>query len=141
METAVAELLDIYFLKESWHKKKLTLTEANKYYEFLFQNDNIVTAQRDGRIIGYAEFWCVSLKQLQLIANDLPFHIAEQDIKHGHFCYIHSLWIDDLYRGAWILKELKEKVNQKTRHCEYWAGVRSQRDEYMRIKIKSVIRG
>ena len=132
----IDQLLNIYYSKEEWHKNKLSLDEARKYFETLLNKGNIIVFLNEEKVLGYVEFWCVNLHQLQKIKDNQSFYIGEEDTQHGNICYIHNIWVDESCRGNGVLKHLKFDIKDKIKHCDYFAGRRIMRDNLMRIKYK-----
>ena len=133
-ENLVEQLLDIYYTKEEWHINKLDLGQARDYFNALINKGNIICIEVEGKVLGYVEFWCVSLGQLQRIKENEPFFILEENITYGSFCYIHNIWVDKDYRNNGVLKQLKETLFDMVKHCFYIAGVRKDKKDEMRLK-------
>ena len=103
----IDQFIDIYLFKEGWHKNKLPKEEARKYFETMFKRGSSLYETEKGKVIGYIEFWKVSLPQLErIILKD--FCVYEEE-PSGDICYIANLWIDEEHRNTKTIKLLKNK--------------------------------
>ncbi len=130
----VLQLVDIYLRKEHWHEEKLSTEEAIKYFQTLIEKGNIAWhTDKEGMVIGYIEWWCVSQKQLTKILNNTGFYIGDEDITTGTLCYVNDVWMDNTTnkRLNW---QLYKKLQSKTRHCEYYIGEEVKRGKRLRIR-------
>lgn len=130
----ISQLLEIYYDYEEFHKNKLLINEARRYFKDLLEKGNIVCVFVDGKIVGYVEFWCVTLKQLQRIKEGEKFYPMDEDISRGNFAYVANMFIHEFYRKTWVVKKLVQDFNERIKHCEYICGKRGLRDNTMRIK-------
>ena len=60
----IKQLTRIYEEEETWHRTKLSQEEAEKYYEEILKRGNIIYHTDKGSVVGYIEWFCVSVSQL-----------------------------------------------------------------------------
>ena len=130
----VDQLVRIYLEEEKWHKTKLSEEEAEKYYKTLLQTGNIVChTDKEGVVLGYIEFFCVTLEQFGRLSRQGKFHIGEEDIVNGNICWLSDLWIDKDCRLKDVYKIIKKKLFNATKQCIYYTGLEVKRGRRLRI--------
>jgi hemolysin-activating ACP:hemolysin acyltransferase len=112
----LVQLVRIYLEEEIWHNSKLSENEARKYFETLFKKGRVLCVQRQGRVVGYVEWWNISKEQLQRALYG-EFHIGEEDINTGNICLINDVWIDPKWRNTEVAKELKNEIFRRNKNC------------------------
>lgn len=130
----VTQLTRIYLEEIKWPEKKLSETEARKYFKMLLERGNIVTHSTDKEgVVGYLEWVCVNASQAERLARGDKFHIGQEDITSGEYCFINDLWISPSYRGK-IGRILKNKLFEKTPHCKYYLGHKIKSNKQMTLQ-------
>ena len=129
----IDELIRVYYEEEDWIKNKLPREEIRKYYEYVLDKDKIIFCTNKQGLVGYLEYWRVTEEQLNRILLGKPFHIADENIDDGEFCYIQSIWINKQDRDGVILNEFKRELYKRIDGCLYLVGEEYKRDS--RIKL------
>ena len=129
----IDELTRIY-LNETRFKSKLSEVEARKYFECLTAKGNIYCAARNNEIAGYIEWFMCNEEQVRRIVSGGEFHIGEEDITTGCYCYINDVFIDKKFRGKEVWKELKQGLFKRTKGCLAYLGEKQKHNDMLVIR-------
>ena len=127
------QLLDVYYLKEHWHKNKMTIKEAKKYHNRLLKSRNIICYEEDGELLGYFELWKVTPKQLNVIISNNGFSAYHENVNDGNIAYLANLWIKPNMRKSHVYKMLKIMWFNHTKSCSHYSGEEVKRNNRLRM--------
>ncbi len=117
------QLTDIYLNKEYWHKDKLTREESLDYFNNMINKNNIIYYEEDGRVIGYVEFWRITMDQLRRLCLDYPFKAEEENTNSGPVAYIANGFIEKEFRHSKVVKYLKDIYYKINSGCRYFCEI------------------
>jgi hypothetical protein len=83
VKTIPAQLVDIYFNEEWWHKNRMTYLQAFDYHKTRYENGTIYTYEEKGEVLGYYERYI-----------------------QGNTCILYNIWIKESLRRGRVFKEL-----------------------------------
>lgn len=118
----VEQLVDIYLNKEYYHRDKLSVGEAKKYYSSIIKKGKLIYHLNDNKVVGYIEWYNIDYGQFRRLVTGSRLHIDDEDITNGNICYISSVWIDSNYRYSSVYKILKGRLFEINKECEWFAG-------------------
>lgn len=127
----VKQLLDIYYKYEYWHKNKMPYDVAYSYHKTLLENGNIIVHIKDGKVLGYVEFWKITPEQIQKVINE-NFNADTENIKDGEVCYVANCWIQPEYRNNGVYKILKKKLFDAN-DSPYYVGQKAKFNKQLKI--------
>jgi len=99
----LAKKLTELYEQETWHKKRLSKEEADRYHLSRLNSGNIITVEDNGLLCGYVEFYQ----------------------NHG-CCYIHNLFIRPEYRRGKVAKLIKQKLFEVCDNAKVYLGNRNK---------------
>lgn len=106
-----------------WQQNLLPLPEALRYFTHLLNKGNIIYQQdSEGNVIGFLEFYKINYDQFRKLAENKSFPVLEENISDGPICWVSDLWIDEKYRLNSVGKNLKARLFNAAKSCEYFAG-------------------
>ena len=120
MKNKIEQLVKIYE-KETFSGDSLSNHEIEEYFRVLIEKGNIITKEKEGKIVAYIEYWFITPQQLKKKITKTRFNIALEDISKGNLCYINTIWIDSDYRGNGTIRYFKDKIIDKKQFI-YWVG-------------------
>jgi len=132
-ERLLEQLVEVYLTKESWHRSKLTPEDARQYYAYMLENDRIIYAESEDRVVGYVEYWCLNEVQFNRFIRKRPFCVYEEDLTRGEVSYIMDIYIDKEYRNKWVIRTLKKEYFEKTKDCIWHTGEEVNHGRRLRI--------
>ena len=82
MKPIPEQLHDIY-LKETWHKTRMSELDSLNYHKTRYENGSIYTYVEGGKVLGYYERYCI-----------------------GDVCYLYNVWVNEDCRRGKVFREL-----------------------------------
>ena len=131
----IEQLNDIHQKEEFWLKKKMPEEESLRYHSTMHERGNIVTAERDGKVVGYFEVWKINFEQWGRIVCHAPISGYLEDVQSGNIAYVANVWIDKAYRQGSVVKELKKKFFETTYMCDYFVGQALRKTASQPVKV------
>jgi len=128
----IEQLIKIYMTEEWWHKNKLSLEESWKYFKHLLINGNIVYKAVKNELVGYAEFYLVNDKQVNVLNSSSDFFILNEDITNGNICYVSNIWIKEGHRGNGLMRSFKKEI-ESTKDFDYYSGNELKNNKRLRV--------
>lgn len=133
--TIVEQLTDIYFNHEHYHRNKMSYDESIRYFRILVDSGNILYHIIEGEIVGYVEFWRITMEQLQRIRNKEPFSAEDENISDGEVLFVSNFWVSSFYRNGSVFKSLRKRLIRTNEDCESFAGEKSNMNKRMDLFI------
>lgn len=117
----ISELVDLYY-EEPFQPTKLSQAQAERYFAHMLANDCVVTAARNGQLVGYIESWRISYELFGRLLCNTPVHIYDEEISAGPVCYLSDIYIKPAFRGGSVMRELRNKFFRQNIRCDYFVG-------------------
>ncbi len=134
MNTA-EQLNEIHQREEFWLNYKMPVEESLLYHSAMYDRGNIVTAERDGKVVGYFEVWKINFEQFGRLFCRVPFSGFQEDVQSGNIAYVANVWIAKDYRNGSVVRELKKKFFEATWMCDYFVGQALRKTASQPVKV------
>lgn len=120
----IDQITKIYLEKEYWHKSKLTELQANEYHERLMLNGNILTYIKDGKLLGYLEFWLIDYSQFGRLVCNQPILTDVENLLDGNIALINNMWISEEDRSGHAFNMLAAMFLARCKMADFYVAFR-----------------
>ena len=96
--------------------------EAEKYFERLMMNGNIITYVQDGELLGFLEWWAITPEQFGRVCLNIPIN-HQEDLLNGEICLITRMWIIPDLRNAQTFISLGTQLLRKNMTATHYVAL------------------
>lgn len=100
--------------------------EAMEYFERLMMNGNIITYVKEGKLLGFLEYWRVTNEQFGRICCNLTL-THDEDLLNGNICLITRMYIIPDLRNAETFINMGREFLDKNRTATHYAAMQFQK--------------
>lgn len=122
VKSIVQQLNDIYYNEEWWQSHNETVEGITLYHQTMIDKGNLLYIERDGKLLGYVEFWLINFEQFGKLVCHEHFSAIHEDTTTGNISYVANTWIAKDYRRSWVYKSLRNLYYKCSNKCEYFVG-------------------
>lgn len=114
----INQILDLFYSQPLW--QGLPKDQMKAYFESIIKDDQIVTIEKEGRIIAFMTYWKINREIRDLLLKMEQWQTIEfakrgmyPHCKNGKHLYINLTVVDKDCRNQFLIFELMKKINEK----------------------------
>jgi len=118
----IEQLMEVYLAQTNF--PHLSIERAEEYFRYLINKGNILTYEKEGRLIGFIEFWRINYEQVGRAVLGIPIYVMDEDISTGKVCYVSDLWVRPEERKGNLVLKMKKDLEEINKGCLFFIGKR-----------------